>query len=279
MNDELKKHIREAVRSIDADNLGVAFSGGVDSSLLAKVCKDEGKAVTALTVGFINDRDIRIAEETANAMRLKIVNEVVSLEDLEEGLMDTLRVVETERISCIENSVCFYFVFRLASRHGIRVVASANGLDELFCGYNIYKESFGDELSVKRLMENLVKTAYEDMREIEKVSNLFGVKYVCPFLFEDFVKFAKELPIKSKILGKDDGIRKHMLRQVALEMGVPEFAAFRVKKAFQYSSGLDKAVRTLAKIRGFTKEVGKAMGFASGLEAYIKTLKSKNLVL
>ncbi|NIQ05884.1 MAG: asparagine synthase, partial [Candidatus Korarchaeota archaeon] len=64
---------------------------------------------------------------------------------------------------------------------------------------------------------------------------------------EDFIKFAMKIPVNLKIKSKEDEIRKHVLREVALEIGVPRSATFRQKKAFQYSSGLHKAIQRLAR--------------------------------
>jgi asparagine synthase (glutamine-hydrolysing) len=271
--EELKRRMLDAVRSVVADDLGVAFSGGVDSSLLAKLCKDEGKKVTALTVGFENLQDIKTSEEVAKALGLISLHEVVPFESLEEGIKRVLKVIQFDRIARLENCVCFYFVFRLASNNRINTVLSANGLDELFCGYDIYRCSDGEN-AIKDLMKNLVKTAYDDKEEIDKVSGLFGVKYICPFLFKEFVDYAMDLPLNLKIKNRNDLVRKHILRQAAQELGVPGSAAMRAKKAFQYSSGLHKAIRKLAKIRGFTKRVAKASGFRSEMEAYIEALKT-----
>jgi asparagine synthase (glutamine-hydrolysing) len=49
---DLKKALFEAVAETvkDETSLAIAFSGGIDSSLLAKICKDLGLKVILLTI-------------------------------------------------------------------------------------------------------------------------------------------------------------------------------------------------------------------------------------
>ena len=273
MHEQLKEKISEAVKNVETKDIGLAFSGGVDSSLLAKVCRDVAKNVTLLTVGFSSQRDIKISSDVSKALDLDIIYEIISLEELEHGLKIVLSTIDFDRIVRLENSLCFYHVFNLAAKHGIHTVLSANGIDELFCGYHIYKNSFGDENAMINLMYNLVETAKKDKEEIDKISTLFSIEYVCPFLSASFVDFAMKIPIEFKIKSKDDEMKKHILRELALELGVPRSAALRPKKAFQYSSGMHKAIIELARKKGFTRKDARTAGFRSEMEAYIEGLK------
>jgi len=243
MTKQLENKIRETMKRVRPRNIGVAFSGGVDSSLLAKVCKDAGKNVTLLTVSFSNKKDIEVSSEVSKALGLDLSHELISLDELENGLKTVLALIEFDRTVRLENSTCFYYVFKLASRHGLSTVLSANGIDELFCGYYAYTRHFGDETAI------------------------------CPFLSKSFVDFAAEIPFRFKIKSEDDRLRKHIVREVALEIGVPKSAAFRAKKALQYSSGIHKAIAQLARKKGFTRQRSRALGFHSAMEAYIENFR------
>jgi len=273
VSERLRQKLGEAVVELKADEIGVAFSGGVDSSLLAKLCLDAGKNVTLLTVGFNDDADIKVASEVAGSLGLKLCAEVVSLEELEDGLRRALGNIEFGRMVRFENCVCFYYVFRLASRHNLRTVASANGLDELFCGYSVYKARYGNENSIKSFMKELADVARGDKAEMDKLASLYKVDYACPFMSGGFVDYAMRVPLSQKMKGADDDLRKRILRKAALDLGVPPQSALKPKKAFQYSSGVHKAIRELARNRGFTKAKAKAAGFRGEVEAYVNYLK------
>jgi asparagine synthase (glutamine-hydrolysing) len=152
-------------------------------------------------------------------------------------------------------------------------VLSANGLDELFCGYDAYRRWFPNgALAVTRQMQRLVATARADKAEVDKLAATFGVDYRCPFLAPAFVRYAMTIPLSHKIHGADDTMRKHVLRTVARAVGVPDAAAYRPKKAFQYSSGIHRALRRLATQRGYTRSRAVQAGYRSALEAYLTHL-------
>ena len=48
--------VAESVSGIH--KVSVAFSGGVDSSIIAKICHNLGKQVTLITIGFPGSHDI-----------------------------------------------------------------------------------------------------------------------------------------------------------------------------------------------------------------------------
>jgi asparagine synthase (glutamine-hydrolysing) len=269
---DLEGKILDFGRDIKTDNIGLAFSGGVDSSILAKVLKDEKKNITLFTVSFCNDEDINFSKEIAKRLNLKILSEIVTIKNLEDGLKIVLNNINFERLVRLENCVGFYYIFKLASRHGIKNVFSANGADELFCGYHIFANSFSSR-KIEDLMVSLVKIAKKDKKEIDKIAAIFDINYFCPFLSEKFIDFALKIPVIYKMKNESDKLRKTILRSVALKMGVPSSAVYKPKKAFQYSSGLHKAIIKLTKRKGFTKKNAVKNGFSSSIEAYINSLK------
>ena len=64
MNKQLLSEMENVVKETIPDKkIGVAFSGGVDSTLLAKLVKDLGYDVHLLTIGFEDSHDINFAKE------------------------------------------------------------------------------------------------------------------------------------------------------------------------------------------------------------------------
>ena len=118
---------------------------------------------------FIADKnDIKISRLISKKLQIPLIQLVVSPEELQYSLMATLRLITFQRISRLENCIGFFHVFKLAFNHSISTVLSANGMDELFCGYDVYRRRYTpDEIKMRTIIKRLVSTALKDKEEIE----------------------------------------------------------------------------------------------------------------
>jgi asparagine synthase (glutamine-hydrolysing) len=87
-----------------------------------------------------------------------------------------------------------------------------------------------------KLIDEKIANELVLMEEISIMTKEFGVNIKQPFLSQKFISFAKNMPIDQKITGFYDFIRKHILREAALLIGVPQESAMAPKKALQYGS-------------------------------------------
>jgi asparagine synthase (glutamine-hydrolysing) len=241
--DRLHEKMNESIQQITKKKTGIAFSGGVDSSLLAKLCTDLGYDVTLLTIGFADSHDIQFSKEISHLFGYEHKIEKISLKTFPKIVKQIRKTIKTENLSWNENCIAFYFVSKLAQRNDIDTILTANGIDELFCGYNAYRDAVKDgKDGIMNMMESKIENELNMMKAVNKISSEFGVKILQPFLSKEFVAFAKKIPIKEKIHGPDDLLRKHIVRDLALKIGVPKEAAFKRKKALQYGSFIHKAM-------------------------------------
>jgi len=246
--DGLLEKIQESVKSgVKDKKIAVAFSGGVDSTLIAKICNDLDYDVTLVTIGFSESHDILFAKEVNSHLQLPHHILEIDTKKFPEISLKVQEKIKTENLSWNENCIAFYYVSKLAKSLGIYTVVTANGIDELFCGYNAYREIFkkGEE-EIKNLMESKLENEKEMMKAVNLVASEFGVRIIQPLLSDDFVTFAKTIPISEKIHGEDDILRKHIIRRLASDIGVPEVSYKKRKKALQYGSKIHK---TLLKTR------------------------------
>jgi len=239
---DLKQALYDPVcESVPEARVGVAFSGGVDSSLLAKVCLDLGKNTTLLTIGFPGSHDIAFSKNIAAKIGTKHQTTEIDHNDFARNLRGVRQVIKCDNTSHIENCIAYLYISRLARQYDLDLVLSANGCDELFCGYNGYRMAYGGgEAAIIKFMEEKIANEYVLMEEIAVIASQYGVHVRQPFLSTKFINFAKSIPIDQKIKGPEDMIRKHILRQVALTIGVPEDSAMKPKKALQYGSLIHK---------------------------------------
>jgi len=241
---QLLDEIQRAIKNTVLDNsVGVAFSGGVDSTLIAKLLHDNGYDIHLLTIGFHDSHDINFAKEVNEILKYKHDILEIEPESFQETSENVNSIIQTDNLSWNENSIAFYYVAELAQKNGLKTVVTANGIDELFCGYNSYREAIEKgEDEVVKMMNDKLKNEKDMMVAINAVTAEFGVTMIQPFLLPNFIEYAKKIPVSEKIHGPDDMQRKHPIRELAMDYGIPEVAAQKQKKALQYGSKIHKSL-------------------------------------
>ena len=249
---DLKKALFEAVLETinkKSSSLAVAFSGGIDSSLLAKICKDIGVNITLLTIGFPLSQDIEFSKQIALKLDLPHKVSVLMPEDFQKDLIYVQQKIACKNISQIENCIAYFYIAKMASQNNLRLILTANGCDELFCGYNKFRLIYEKgKTRIIDLIDERIANECILIKEIDKITTEFGVLTKQPFFSKKFINFAKSIPIEQKIRGSDDLMRKHILRRVALLLGVPRESALRPKKALQYGSLIHRNFKMANKI-------------------------------
>ena len=244
MNKELLAKIKNSIQeNVQEQKIGVAFSGGVDSTLISKICSDLGYHVTLLTIGFPESHDILFAKEVNQ--QLKFVHHVLEIDStsFQNISMKIKQTIKTDNLSWNENCIAFYYVSKLAKSLGIDIVVTANGIDELFCGYNGYRLVISEgESKILELMNSKLENEINMMKAVNQIASEFGVKIIQPLLSADFIEFAKTIPLYEKILDSEDLLRKHIIRKLASDVGVPKISYTKRKKALQYGSKIHKAL-------------------------------------
>jgi len=219
--------------------VAVAFSGGLDSSIIAKSAMNHTDVV-AYTAYSRHSEDVIRARVATEAMGLPLVARELTRDEVGAAL-SALDLPFPP--SLMDRSLwCLYrLVSREAHRSGARVMLLGQLADELFGGYAKYAEALklrGGPAA--DLMMNSDIREYSSRGRVRDVAACGGlVEPRFPFEAREICEFATSLPIAFKIR---DGERKAVLRRAALILGVPDKVANTPKKAAQYSSGVQKLV-------------------------------------
>lgn len=137
--DEISKTFDESVEAhkISDVEVGSFLSSGVDSSYVA--CR--ANVDKTFTVGFANEKynEISYAKDLAKYINVENINKVITPEEY----WDVLPKVQYHMDEPLADpaAVALYFVCQIASEH-LKVVLSGEGADEIFGGYNLYKEPY-----------------------------------------------------------------------------------------------------------------------------------------
>src|SRR5215510_5321821 len=99
--------VSESVSEIP--RIGVAFSGGVDSSLLANLYHNLGKQVILLTIGFPESHDIKFSRNMASKMSMNQVVCEIEYRDFQEKLHHIREIISCTNTSHLENCIAFLY--------------------------------------------------------------------------------------------------------------------------------------------------------------------------
>lgn len=120
--------------------VGSFLSGGIDSAaIVALMSKNTSKKVSTFTIGFDKVSEMKEAKEMADFIGTDH-HEILLNSD--EYLAELPKIVwHFDEPVADPSAVALYFLAREARKH-VKVVLSGEGSDELFGGYNIYREPF-----------------------------------------------------------------------------------------------------------------------------------------
>ena len=242
INQTLLDNIKNSISKIvPKKKIGIAFSGGVDSTLISKICTDMGFDLVLLTIGFYESHEIIFSKEVNECLNYSHHILEIDPETFPKITFDIRKVINNDNLSWNENCIAFHYVSKLAKSLNLDTVITGNGIDELFCGYNVYREAFsGGEIRINEIMGLKLDNELKMMKAVNVIASEFNVKILQPLLSTKFIEYAKTVPISEKIHSSDDLYRKHIIRKLATEVNVPEISYNKRKKALQYGSKIHK---------------------------------------
>jgi asparagine synthase (glutamine-hydrolysing) len=120
--------------------VGLFLSGGVDSSLVAGILKSAGVALDTFTIGFASAKHDESEAAAKVAANLGLANHAEMIDMAEaERILDLWSDIYDEPYGD-HSGIPTYLVSRVA-RERVTVALSADGGDELFCGYSGYVDA------------------------------------------------------------------------------------------------------------------------------------------
>jgi asparagine synthase (glutamine-hydrolysing) len=247
----LKEFLFNAVknRTNDLKEIAVAFSGGLDSTIIAFLAKQCDIKVHLFSVGLEGREELDHAEKVASFLELPIHIEAYTQNDIEAVLPKILWIIEKVSPLDVGIAVPLYWTAENISKKGFKIMLTGQGSDELFAGYQKYVKIYknhNEEYLKEMLFQDVVNSHDRNYQRDNKISAFHKLELRLPFTDWKLVNLSLSIPINLKIQPEINQ-RKIILRYVAETLGLPAFVINRPKKAIQYATGVDSALRTLSK--------------------------------
>jgi asparagine synthase (glutamine-hydrolysing) len=217
--------------------VAVAFSGGLDSSVLAS-CAARYADVVACSVSSPGSTDSAAASDAANAIGIELVHSALDKSRVTSELREMDLPFEPSPMD--RGLWCIYSIAaRAAAENGAEFVMLGQLADELFGGYAKYERALrgdGPERAAGMMSSDVSECGMRGfIRDEAACSRRLEPRF--PFADRRVAEFGMSLPVEYKI---GQGVRKGVLREAAALLGVPENIVGRAKKAAQYSTGVMK---------------------------------------
>ena len=210
----------------------IALSGGLDSSILAHLRKDQKpQTMTIITKDFLGT-DLTFAQIIAKHLGLNLSLIQVSMEDVLDSINETIKILGNYNDIEIRNSIVPYIYLTTLKKKGVDSVITGDGADEVFAGYNFLLKKSDEEIGEE--LKRIKKIMHFPSKDIARSLNM---KVETPFLNEELIKFSDDIEISKKINAKDgEKFGKWILRET-FEKYLPNNITWREKSPMQDGSG------------------------------------------
>ncbi|NJL54985.1 asparagine synthetase B, partial [bacterium] len=214
--------------------LGVFLSGGLDSSIIAALVKQQIPDLHSFSVGVEDSKDRAYAWRVARHLGTQHHEYIYTSEEMIAILPEVIYYLESFDPALVRSAIANYFLARLASQY-VKVILSGEGADELYSGYSYLKQFETPEALHHELVETTAELHNRNLQRLDRMTMAHGLEGRVPFLDRHFVEFSFTVPIEQKLYGSQP-VEKWILRK-AFEDLLPSEVVWRTKQKFAEGAG------------------------------------------
>ena len=235
----IEKNIPKEVR------WGLSLSGGVDSSIIAALAKKLGHNFCCYVFDAGLGRDERAATHVANSLNLKLKIIRPSKADIINILPEVIRVLCSFRSEIILGSMLSYFLAHEASKDGLKVLLTGEGVDAIFGGLPKYRNLKPTSKQLKQMMiddqNNLWRATN---RRVDHSSMLSSIEARAPFQDTSVIASARKLP-RALIVDETSDLKDKILLRLIAKKYLHSDLAQRPKATISQGTGLDSILNEI----------------------------------
>jgi len=221
----------------------VSFSGGLDSTLLAKLAMDSAP-VSGIVVGAEGSVDVKNARRSAESIGIELLEIKIDEGLAVEGAKEFIKATGSTDPLTISFELPVFITLQSTKE---RTVVTGQGADELFGGYAKY-EALPEKDFIRSRAEDVDRVLGPISQIEEAMAGSLSKTVLRPFLSNEIVSFAMHLPASIVRPVKE---RKAVIREALRDLGMDEIASID-KKAAQYGSGTSSLLKKAAKRQGMS---------------------------
>ena len=257
----LRKVLQEAViKRLVADvPVGVFLSGGLDSSIIAALMREEIPDLHSFAVGMDGAPDLAAAREVARHLGTHHHEYIYTREEMLQLLSSVIYYLESFDMPLVRSAIPGYIVSGLAAKH-VKVILTGEGSDELFSGYHHLKAIDSPEELSRELHAITSRLHNTNLLRTDRMSMAHSIEARVPFLDPSVIAVASSLSMQ--LLQPSDGQMEKWLLRKAFEGFLPPAIVWRRKQKFSEGAGSMDILRVTAEEsisdKAFTEEVNEA---------------------
>jgi len=253
---EIRKEVKELfLKSIKKQiydknkKIGILFSGGTDSTLMA-LCLQElkipFKCYTASIIGgnLTEGEDVIYARKIAKLCKFNWELAEININEVAIETKNIIPIINSTNYVKVSVALPLFVALKKAKKDEVKYMFTGIGSEEVFADYKRDCENEMSEVN-EICIEGLKSLWKRDLYRDYTLANYNNINLKFPFLEDNFVEYSIRINSKFK-LNKETKVNKIILRDILRDFNLREDLVARKKKAAQYGCKSDRAFEKLA---------------------------------